>query len=383
MVDFTECELNDKTMADIEWEFYLEQKKLPYVAYDFEANEKELLIPFFYVEAWWIRYLDGLSISLSADLSAVQLILKLLLRRRKLSFGQTSWESYEELRKQEQVDGVITLGQTVSTNGGKSEECVASSGSKDEALAFTADSSPKLLISSKLNDALATQDVIHKGNKMSDGNNGNSVVTKAHLPSTYSRKKHFGTQASAINENEPFARRARSSCIYQNRTVSSEDVEGVQRRNKRARTSPISSDVLGSNASPEENSFEIVADESNTKSVNGVNCEQSGYQVMEHPCLRKPQINQGRTSPVIWEAAKNKNFGCLADGEAALPLSKRLHHALEAMSANVAEDEPICPGGPSALKTIVNGSLLIFSQKEQKSLLYKGQTLPAMVFATI
>ncbi|GJX23492.1 hypothetical protein Tco_0227937 [Tanacetum coccineum] len=59
----------------------------------------------------------------------------------------------------------------------------------------------------------------------------------------------------------------------------------------------------------------------------------------------------------VWEATKNKNFGCLADGEAALPPSKRLHRALEAMSTNVAEDEPISPGGPSALKMIVNGSI--------------------------
>nr|GEU56298.1 hypothetical protein [Tanacetum cinerariifolium] len=411
-------------------------------------------------------------------------------------------DSYEELRKQEQVDGDITLGQTVSTNGGKSEECVASSGSKDEAIAPTADSSPKMSISSKLNDALATQDVIQKGNKMSDGNNGNSAVTKAHLPTTYSRKKHSGTQTSAINGKVPSARRARSSCIYQNRTVSSEDVvmnndclhsisrEGTRRRNKRARTSPISSDELGSNASPEENGSEIVAGESDTKCVNEVNSEQSNYQVMEHeyamecsggdmqlsqrlefqnkavivkkkrkpsrkraitvttefpdrtekqsvsgikidkteapqnddlensrgkfskengdehlPLVKRARVRMGRTSlsseatnkprqdcriisdaedisvegkpmavtdvpdpsfalrkctvnrPPLWEATKNKNFGCLADGEAALPPSKRLHRALEAMSANVAEDEPISPGGQSALKTVVNGSL--------------------------
>ncbi|GJX23478.1 hypothetical protein Tco_0227923 [Tanacetum coccineum] len=65
----------------------------------------------------------------------------------------------------------------------------------------------------------------------------------------------------------------------------------------------------------------------------------------------------GVVSDPLWEATKNKNFGCLADGEAALPPSKRLHRALEAMSTNVAEDEPISPGGPSALKMIVNGSI--------------------------
>ena len=79
---------------------------------------------------------------------------------------------------------------------------------------------------------------------MSDGNNGNSVVTKAHLPTTYSRKKRASTQASTINGKVQSAQRAKSYCIYQTRTVSSEDVvmnndrlhsisrEGVQRRKK-------------------------------------------------------------------------------------------------------------------------------------------------------
>ncbi|GKE26770.1 hypothetical protein Tco_1442154 [Tanacetum coccineum] len=67
---------------------------------------------------------------------------------------------------------------------------------------------------------------------MSDGNNGNSVVTKAHLPTIYSRKKHSGTQVSAIYGKE-----------------------GTQRKNKGARTSPISFDGQGSNASPEQKRF--------------------------------------------------------------------------------------------------------------------------------
>lgn len=428
-------------------------------------------------------------------------------------------DSYEELKKQEQADGVITLGQTVSTNGVKSEECVASSGSKDEALAPTADSSPKMSISSKLNDALATQDVLHKGDIISEGNNGNSAVTKAPLPTTYSRKKHSGTHMSASNGRVPSARRARSSCIYQNRTVSSEDAvmnndrlssmprEVTQRRSKRARTSPSSSDGMGSNASPEENGSEIVTGDSDTKSFNEVNCVQSGYKVMEHenamecsegdmqlsqrlelqnkavivkkkrkpsrkraitvttefpdradrqstsgiemnktepaqnadfensrgkftkengdehlPLVKRARVRMGRTSlsseaankprqdctiisdaevfsaegdpmavmevadpsftlrkctvnkPPLWEATKNKNFGCLADGEAALPPSKRLHRALEAMSANVADDEPISPGGPSALKTIVNGSL---SPKETEESVVQKSNSPS------
>ena len=42
---------------------------------------------------------------------------------------------------------------------------------------------------------------------------------------------------------------------------------------------------------------------------------------------RKCTVNR----PPLWEATKNKNFGCLADGEAALPPYERLHCALEVM----------------------------------------------------
>ncbi|GKC69794.1 hypothetical protein Tco_1115677 [Tanacetum coccineum] len=76
--------------------------------------------------------------------------------------------------------------------------------------------------------------------------------------------------------------------------------------------------------------------------------------------------------PPLWEATKNKNFGCIADGEAALPPSKWLHRASEAMSANVAE-ERISPGGSSALKTIANGSP---SQKgTEESVVQKSNSL--------
>ncbi|GKC71401.1 suppressor of ABI3-5 isoform X1, partial [Tanacetum coccineum] len=69
------------------------------------------------------------------------------------------------------------------------------------------------------------------------------------------------------------------------------------------------------------------------------------------------------------------NFGCIADGEAALPPSKRLHLALEVMSANVAEDERIPPGGPSALKTFANGTAKTVSVLEI-------QNLPPMLLRT-
>ncbi|KDP21494.1 hypothetical protein JCGZ_21965 [Jatropha curcas] len=51
---------------------------------------------------------------------------------------------------------------------------------------------------------------------------------------------------------------------------------------------------------------------------------------------------------------ENQSFGCSADGEAALPPSKRLHRALEAMSANAAEDQAC--GGTATMKTLMNES---------------------------
>ncbi|XP_065861180.1 protein HUA2-LIKE 2-like isoform X2 [Euphorbia lathyris] len=52
---------------------------------------------------------------------------------------------------------------------------------------------------------------------------------------------------------------------------------------------------------------------------------------------------------------ENQPFGSSADGEAALPPSKRLHRALEAMSANAAEQVHPC-AEKSAMKTLINGS---------------------------
>ncbi|XP_024981062.1 protein HUA2-LIKE 2-like [Cynara cardunculus var. scolymus] len=427
-------------------------------------------------------------------------------------------DSYEELKKQErQVNGVNTIGQATSTNGVKSEECIASSGSKDEALTPTVDSCSKMSDSPKRNDgpcdgdAMTTEDVLHKGDKMSIDPTGHLAVTKAPLPTTYSRKKYSSTRASTMHGRIPSARRSRSSvraesCRFQNvpegiemnnGNLSNVSRDGAQRRTKRVRTSPGSSDgpdkdlPLASNASPEENGSEIVTVDSDTKSFNEGNCVQSGYKLMEHdyvtecsggdmqlsqtlefqnkavivkkkrkpsrkraitvttefpdrinkqscgvemdksepiqhadlekssgkytkedgdehlPLVKRARVRMGRTSssmeepvirpkqdcavlsdgedmsaegnssagreesdalfmlskcsvnkPPLWEANKhNKHFGCLADGEAALPPSKRLHRALEAMSANVAEEKQVSPEGPSAMKTIINGSL--------------------------
>nr|GEX49833.1 hypothetical protein [Tanacetum cinerariifolium] len=55
-------------------------------------------------------------------------------------------------------------------------------------------------------------------------------------------------------------------------------------------------------------------------------------------------------------------------------LRKMLHRALECSCSNVAEDEPISPGGPSALKTIVNGSL---SQKRTEESVVQKSNSPS------
>ncbi|KAG9144148.1 hypothetical protein Leryth_013797 [Lithospermum erythrorhizon] len=56
-----------------------------------------------------------------------------------------------------------------------------------------------------------------------------------------------------------------------------------------------------------------------------------------------------------WEVTKSQPFSSLVDGEAALPPSKRLHRALEAMSANAAEDDETPSVGPFVMNTSVNG----------------------------
>ncbi|GLU03495.1 hypothetical protein SLE2022_206910 [Rubroshorea leprosula] len=58
--------------------------------------------------------------------------------------------------------------------------------------------------------------------------------------------------------------------------------------------------------------------------------------------------------PQPWKVSRNQ-FGCSADGEAALPPSKRLHRALEAMSANAAEEVKAHDEPSATLKTLVNG----------------------------
>ncbi|KAI7751558.1 hypothetical protein M8C21_021442, partial [Ambrosia artemisiifolia] len=367
--------------------------------------------------------------------------------------------SYEELKKQEQTANTSNIiGQNVSTNGVKSEECVTSSVSKDEAVTPTIDSCPKSSDSLKPSEGAVLKTEDEK--IISEGHNGNLLVKEEPLPTTYSRKKFLGTRVPSARRSRSFVRaescRFQTEGVVNNGNVTSVSRDGSQRRTKRVRTSPCSSDGAGSNASPDENGSRIVAAGSDTKSLNDGNCVQSGYsKLMENECdmqlsqtlkfqnkavifkkKRKPsrkrdfpdkiepiqnsdieqsvgkhskeggdehlplvkraRVRMGQTSepanklgqdcialsdgedqdrgreefdpcltsnkcsfnrPPLWEVNKNKQSGCMVDGEAALPPFKRLHRALEAMSANVAEDKQVSLGGPSTMKTIFNGTL--------------------------
>ncbi|XP_044484743.1 protein HUA2-LIKE 2-like isoform X1 [Mangifera indica] len=56
----------------------------------------------------------------------------------------------------------------------------------------------------------------------------------------------------------------------------------------------------------------------------------------------------------LWEGTKKQSYVCSADGEAVLPPSKRLHRALEAMSANAAEDGQVCIEASSTINPSVD-----------------------------
>lgn len=80
--------------------------------------------------------------------------------------------------------------------------------------------------------------------------------------------------------------------------------------------------------------------------------------------------------PQPWKGTKNQSFGCTADGEAALPPSKRLHRALEAMSANAAEEGQACIEASSTINTSMNWSCDDSNSREGNSLeLQRGGSL--------
>ncbi|XP_022758176.1 protein HUA2-LIKE 2-like isoform X1 [Durio zibethinus] len=86
--------------------------------------------------------------------------------------------------------------------------------------------------------------------------------------------------------------------------------------------------------------------------------------------------------PESWKAVRNQ-LGCLAGSEAALPPSKRLHRALEAMSANAAEDQA-CDEHSPTMKTsddrshgspMVSCSHITVGDKEANGLEQRGMDL--------
>lgn len=71
------------------------------------------------------------------------------------------------------------------------------------------------------------------------------------------------------------------------------------------------------------------------------------------PSKHCTEVSVNRPQP--WKVKKEQSFGCSMDGEAALPPSKRLHRALEAMSANAAEEGQARNEASPTLKTVVSG----------------------------
>lgn len=57
----------------------------------------------------------------------------------------------------------------------------------------------------------------------------------------------------------------------------------------------------------------------------------------------------------LWNVMKNNSYSCQVDVESVLPPSKRLHRAMEAMSANAEEDASFLTEAPSAVEVIPNG----------------------------
>nr|XP_029124106.1 protein HUA2-LIKE 2 isoform X2 [Elaeis guineensis] len=61
---------------------------------------------------------------------------------------------------------------------------------------------------------------------------------------------------------------------------------------------------------------------------------------------------------MLWKSKRFPLKGFTLDVEAALPPSKRLHRALEAMSANAAEDSDDCPKAPRPMEMMPNGCMV-------------------------
>ncbi|KAA8543210.1 hypothetical protein F0562_021295 [Nyssa sinensis] len=231
-------------------------------------------------------------------------------------------DSYEKLKKQDQVVDINSGDEVTVTKSGNSVESLYSVGLKDqtEAPAATLGSSSKYSYSTgdkneptlPIEDAAAAatrKDALHDREPSSDEPIDNVAVTEKPLATTFSSRKRFGGIKSQIRTTEkraPSARRSRSSsrvnsCKSQelilpssNDTNNAEDVvanvlwDRSMRRNRRIRKSLDVSEGHGaesppfiSNGSIEENGSEIVTADSETFSLNEGSTVESGCKLLQ------------------------------------------------------------------------------------------------------
>ncbi|XWS36270.1 hypothetical protein CRYUN_Cryun20dG0070900 [Craigia yunnanensis] len=364
-------------------------------------------------------------------------------------------DSYEKLKKQDQVYNFNSADRVTQANYGNS---VDSSASKDLAdtskatLEFRFETSNAVTNHPSLATEVAEAEVkigaLGEKESISDQPSDTMLVKETPVLTTYSSRKRSGglrSQKSVAQQKAPPVRRARSSSRvessrFQNFMMLSNDVRtaddvsanviqnGSLRRDKRVRKSTdasesddVDSSVLMSNDSMDDNGSEIATVDSDAVSLNEGSTTDSSYKP-EHSetvidCLEgdvelskwldfqikavvlKKKGNQlesdqsleqmsplsscrndsptDRDSLVLKGALANvslnvspsnsdtqvqgsmpepckevrNQLGCLAGGEAALPPCKRLHRALEAMSANAAEEDLACAEHLPTMKT--------------------------------
>lgn len=225
-------------------------------------------------------------------------------------------DSYEELKKQDQVDDFNSANDVAVTNSENLVDSSSNSGLKDQTEAPTVAVNSRLKTSYSAEDrsepnlpienaAAVTQiDGLHDGEALSQEPNDDMVVSETPTLATYSSRRRLGgmrLQTCTTQRRTSSARISRSlsrvdSCRFQNLIMpsndggkNSEDVatngtrNGSLRRNKRIRKSPEASEWLDVdspnfvlNGSVEDNGSEIVTAESDTLSFNEGSTIESG-----------------------------------------------------------------------------------------------------------
>ncbi|XP_038683599.1 protein HUA2-LIKE 2-like isoform X2 [Tripterygium wilfordii] len=144
-----------------------------------------------------------------------------------------------------------------------------------------------------------------------------------------------------------------------------------------------------------ENSLTTVTVSSSVEIAPSLKCNDDSPDVRDSCAVKGPSDNGSPSrdstqipgnGPQLQKVNDNQSFYCSADGEATLPPSKRLHRAMEAMSANAAaEDDLSCVSKSSTLKTSINGccvpsmkrcSHLVIESKEGNNLEQQGMDSP-------